>query len=190
MIIRKINISDTNSISELHKKVFDKTYFSVYYTINDLSKYFQSLIDLNAYSYVVEDAGRIVGYLIGGFKTQEAVDKFIRKNLIRIFYYILSNPKFIVISIEKTFKKIFSKKFKSKADLRLFLIGVDPLFKNRGMGALLMEKFEGDILADGYNIYGLYVRTNNLNAVNFYLKRNFKKEFKTFDLFSFIKKVN
>ncbi len=190
MLIRKIIKSDIDSISKLHKKIFDNSYFSVYYSISDLNDYFCSLIALNSYCYAVEADGKIVGYLIGGFKTQEAVDKFIRKKLKRILYYIFSNPKFIIISIRKVLKKIFSKNFKSKADLRLFLIGVDPLLNNRGVGALLIKKFEEDILADGYDLYGLYVRTNNLNAINFYLKRDFKKEFKTFDLFSFIKKIN
>lgn len=190
MTIRKINKSDLDSISKLHKNVFDKSYFSVYYSFSDLNEYFGSLISLNSYCYVAQEEDKIIGYLIGGLRTQDAVDKFIRKSLIRVFYYIFSNPKFIVISISKVLKKIFGKKFKSKANLRLFLIGVDSKFNNRGVGELLIKQFEKDIMTDGFRLYGLYVRTNNLNAINFYLKRDFKKEFKTFDLYSFIKEIN
>jgi len=102
----------------------------------------------------------------------------------------LTNPKFIKVGIIKILKKLFSKKNKSNENLRLFLIGVDPKKKNMGVGARLIKKFEEDINCDGHTSYGLYVRTNNLNAIDFYLNRGFTKEFKKFDLYSFTKKLS
>lgn len=100
--------------------MFDKSYFSVYYTLSDLSKYFNKLLEFNEYSYVCEDNNTIFGYLIGGFRTQEAVNIFLKENRIKILYYIFRNPKFIVIAINKLFKKTVSQKLKSKVGLRLF----------------------------------------------------------------------
>ena len=99
----------------------------------------------------------IFGYLIGGFRTQEAVNIFLKENRIKILYYIFRNPKFIVIAINKLFKKTVSQKLKSKVGLRLFLIGVDPSVSKKGVGAQLVKKFEEDILLGGYNEYGLYL---------------------------------
>jgi|APLow6443716910_1056828.scaffolds.fasta_scaffold203590_2 ribosomal protein S18 acetylase RimI-like enzyme len=190
MIVRKINKNDIESVSKLHVTVFDKSYFSVYYSIPDLNEYFSKLIDLNKYSYVAEVDNKITGYLIGGFKTQEAVDIFLRVKRKKILFYVLTNPKFIKVGIIKVLKKLFSKKNKSNENLRLFLIGVDPKKKNMGVGARLIKKFEEDIDCDGHTSYGLYVRTNNLNAIDFYLNRGFTKEFKKFDLYSFTKKLS
>lgn len=190
MIVRKIDSRDIESISKLHAVVFDKSYFSVYYSIPVLNEYFSKLIELNEYSYVAEIDNKIIGYLIGGFKTQEAVDIFMRIKRKKILFYIITNPKFIKVSINKVLKKVFSKKEKSRADLRLFLIGVDSTKKNMGVGTWLIKKFEEDITNDGHKSYGLYVRTNNLNAIDFYLNRGFIKEFKKFDLYSFIKNLN
>lgn len=190
MIVRKINNLDIESISKLHVEVFDKSYFSVYYSILDLNEYFSTLINLNEYSYVAEVDDKIIGYLIGGFKTQEAVDIFMKVKRKKIIFYVITNPKFIKASIIKVLKKIFSRKDKSKENLRLFLIGVDPKKKNIGVGARLIKKFEEDINKDGHTSYGLYVRTNNSNAIDFYINRGFIKEFKKFDLYSFTKKIN
>ena len=170
--------------------MFDKSYFSVYYTLSDLSKYFIKLLEFNEYNYVCEDNNMIIGYLIGGFRTQEAVNIFLKENRIKILYYIFRNPKFIMIAINKLFKKTVSKKLKSKVGLRLFLIGVDPSVSKKGVGAQLVKKFEEDIVLKGFNEYGLYVRTDNQKAISFYLNRGFVKEFKNFDLFSFTKLIN
>ena len=174
----------------MHVKVFDKSYFSVYYSIPDLVEYFSKLIELNEYSYLAQENNNIIGYLIGGFKTQEAVDIFMKVKRTRIIYYIITNPKFILVSVKKVLIKAFSKNQKSKALLRLFLIGVDPKKNNMGVGALLVKKFEEDIIKDGHKSYGLYVRTNNLNAIDFYKKRGFVKEFQNFDLYSLTKELN
>ena len=189
-MIRKINIDDLENLSNLHVKIFDKSYFSVYFSTPDLKKYFAKLIELNKYSYVFEYENRVVGYLIGGHKTQFAVDEFMRENRFKIIYYIAINPKFIFISLKKIIKKTLSNNLKSSADLRLFLIGVDPSEGKKGIGANLIKKFEEDIRADGYKLYGLYVRTNNVDAINFYNKIGFVNEFKNFDLFSFLKILN
>lgn len=189
MNVRKINNYDIESISKLHVEVFDKSYFSVYYSIPDLNEYFAKLVELNEYAYIAEAEDGIIGYLIGGFKTQEAVDIFMRMKRKKILFYVISNPKFIMVSIIKILKKAFSKKDKSKENLRLFLIGVDPKKKNTGVGARLIKKFEEDIISAGHTSYGLYVRTNNSNAIDFYVNRGFIKEFKKFDLYSFTKRI-
>lgn len=189
IVIRNINKEDLSSISLLHKKVFDKSYFSVYYSINDLNNYFKSLIKMNDYCFIAELNNKIAGYLIGGEKTQIAVDQFLLENRLRIVYYIFRYPKLMLIVLRKIFRKYFGDKKNSKTRLRLFLIGVDPQFTRQGVGNKLIERFEISLRKNGFNCYGLYVKKNNYNAIKFYDKNGFQKEFGTGDLFSYIKNI-
>ena len=160
MAVRYINIKDIKSISRLYKIAFDRSYLSVHYSIEILNKYFELLINHNKYCYVAETEEQIVGFLIGGFKTQEAVSEFLNKHRKMVFFYVLANPKFLFIRLNKILRSLFKKNPVSKEKLRLFIIAVHPDFINKGIGKQLILKFENDIKIDGYNSYGLFVRAN------------------------------
>jgi|WetSurMetagenome_2_1015567.scaffolds.fasta_scaffold334748_1 ribosomal protein S18 acetylase RimI-like enzyme len=189
MSIREIKLDDLETISILHKKIFDKSYFTVFFEVQDLKNYFQELILLNDYKYVYTTDDKIVGYLIGGKKSQEAVDLFFKKNKIKIFKYMALNPHFILIGFKKLFKKFFTRQKRSKLSTRLFLFGVDPENHQKGIGDLLLKKFESKLTEDCINSYGLYVRTNNFKAIRFYQNRGFIIEFKNFELFALSKQI-
>lgn len=189
MSIREIKITDLETISILHKKIFDESYFTVFFEVQDLKNYFQSLILLNEYKYVYLIDDKIVGYLIGGKRSQEAVDLFFKKNKITVLKYIIINPRFIVIGLKKMLKRFFIKQKKSKLSTRLFLLGVDPESHQKGIGDLLLKKFESKLLENCIDSYGLYVRTNNFKAIRFYQNRGFIIEFKNFELFALSKQI-
>jgi ribosomal protein S18 acetylase RimI-like enzyme len=190
MKIRKADKSDIEQISRMHQKVFDSSYFSVHYPIKLLCKYFESLLSSNEYNYVVFDENQqLLGFLIGGYQTQKAVDDFMSKNLAGVLFCILKNPRFIISGIGKLYRRVFTSKQESKARLRLFLIGVDPTSGKKGAGSLLLSEFEKNLVNDGVNLYGLYVRVNNNNAIIFYERRGFQIEFKRGDLKCYIKNI-
>jgi len=189
MQIRTLINNDIESISLLHKQVFDNSYFSVHFSINKLNKYFESLLSANKYCYVVAEDKKILGYVIGGYQTQKAVDNFMKSNIWYILSCMLINPKFILSAIVKIFSRIFTKKQQSKAKLRLFLIGVDQDTDRKGIGSVLLNKFEEELLDDGIHTYGLYVRSNNSHAMKFYEKKEFRREFARNDLICYIKSI-
>jgi len=190
MKIRKINKIDIPDISTLHKKIFDKSYFSVHYPVKLLNKYFESLVSMNEYNYIVEDDdNEPIGFLIGGYRTQSAVDDFMQKNSREVLFCMIKYPKFIIIGIGKLLRKFHSKKIKSKAQLRLFLIGVNPEANKKGAGSLLISSFEEALKKDSIDLYGLYVRTDNPNAIQFYERRGFVYEFKKHNLISYTKTI-
>ena len=190
MKIRKINKTDIPAISDLHKKIFDRSYFSVHYSFKLLNKYFENLLSMNDYNYIVEnDDKKPIGFLIGGYKTQRAVDDFMKKNLSKTLLCMIRYPKFIFIGIGKFFRKYFSKNVKTKAELRLFLIGVNPDAGGNGAGSLLISTFEEDLKKNNIHQYGLYVRSNNNNAIKFYEHRGFEYEFTKHDLVGYIKTI-
>lgn len=189
MQIRTLNKNDIESISLLHKQVFDSSYFSVYFNIGMLNKYFESLLSANKYCYIVAEDEKILGYVIGGYLTQKAVDNFMKRNMWYIFSCMLINPKFILSGFVKIFNRIFAKKQQSKAKLRLFLIGVDQDANRKGIGSILLNKFEEELLNDGIHTYGLYVRFNNSHAIKFYEKKGFQPEFVQHNLICYIKSI-
>lgn len=189
MSIREIKLKDLQTIAILHKKIFDKSYFTVFFEVQDLKNYFHELILLNDYNYVYTIDDKIAGYLIGGNRSQEAVDRFFIKNKINVIKYMLLNPRFILIGLKKLFKRLFTRQKKSKFSTRLFLFGVDPENHQKGIGDLLLKKFESKLIEDSINSYGLYVRTNNFKAIRFYQNRGFTIEFKNFELFALSKQI-
>lgn len=189
MDVRYINLKDIKSVSRLYKIAFDRSYLSVHYSIGLLIKYFELLINHNKYCYVAETGDQIVGFLIGGFKTQEAVKEFLDKNRKTVYLYVLFNPKFLFIRLNKILRSFFNKNPVSKEKLRLFIIAIHPHFTNKGIGKQLILRFENDIKIDGFNSYGLFVRVKNVNAIEFYNKRGFTCEFKNHNQYSYIKYI-
>ena len=190
MNIREINKNDIPGISVLHKKIFDKSYFSVHYPLKLLNKYFESLLSANKYNYIVEDDNNEpIGFVIGGYRTQSAVDDFMKKNSRGVLFCMIKYPKFIFIGIGKLIRKFYSKKIKSKAELRLFLIGVNPETNKKGAGSLLISAFEGALIKDNIDLYGLYVRRDNPNAIRFYERKGFVYEFGKHNLICYTKTI-
>jgi len=190
MQIRKATNEDVKNISMLHKKVFDSSYFSVHYPDKILDKYFSRLLNSNDYCYVVADGDQnIFGFLIGGYKTQKAVDDFMRENITAIVICMIKNPIFILKGINKFINRLFLKSSESKTKLRLFLIGVDPTTAKKGIGTLLLSEFETAILKDGINLFGLYVRNDNIDAIEFYKRKGFQLEYERSDLSCYIKNI-
>ncbi len=189
MQIRPLINNDIESISLLHKRVFDSSYFSIHFNISRLNKYFESLLSANKYCYVAVEDKKILGYVIGSYQTQKAVDNFMKSNIWYIFSCMLINPKFILSAIVKIFSRIFAKKQQSKAKLRLFLIGVDQNANRKGIGGILLNKFEDELLDNDIHTYGLYVRFNNSHAMKFYEKKGFQQEFVRNDLICYIKSI-
>ncbi len=190
MIIRKLTPGDLAELSSLHKNVFDRKLFSVNYPLKYLNIYFEYLLKMNEYCYAaLEENKHLIGYLIGGFKTQEAVDLFTKQYKHIVFFNMLKHPLLSVKGLLKFIKRIFHKNKKSRSDLQLFLIGVSPFITQKGAGSKLLEKFEHDIKNDGYSQFGLYVHTWNKEAITFYEKKGFEPEFKSNDLLYMVKAV-
>ena len=167
MQVRYVNIKDIESISRLYKIAFDRSYLSVHYSIELLNKYFELLIHQNKYCYVAE------------------FDKYRKK----LFFYALLSPRILLTRLSKLLRSLLKKSPVSKESLRLFIIAVHPDFMNKGLGKQLVLRFEDDIKNDGFNSYGLFVRADNLNALEFYNKRGFICEFKSYNQYSYIKYI-
>ncbi|MCL4452331.1 MAG: GNAT family N-acetyltransferase [Candidatus Thermoplasmatota archaeon] len=60
----------------------------------------------------------------------------------------------------------------SSADIES--IAIDPSMHRSGLGTLLYNRVESELLRKGYRVVILEVRENNMQAINFYKKHGFK----------------
>lgn len=174
MVVDKIDEKYIPEICKLHSLVFDKSHFTSYFSYNLLFKYFTCLIKFNQLSFVAINDNQVVGFIIAGHKTDQALKFFTKHNLFPIFFLLLIHPSFLVEKIYIIFRKmIYSNQEKSKANFRLHLIAVkkDCIIKN--IGRLLLDYFENELIKNEIKLYGLSVRTNNNHAIKFYEKNNF-----------------
>jgi len=187
-IIRNLQFSDISEVSKLHIRAFPIDHFTSHFPIKLLLRYFQSLNCDNRFNYVIynENESLLLGYLIAGDNVQAILSKFKRSNFFNVFLVLLKNPKFL---LEKNLlliqKFLFPKK--SKALFRVFVFVTNPDFQRKGIGKLLIKRLEQDLRKNGLNFYGLSVRINNFEAINFYKKNSFVKEFSLSKSVYFIK---
>jgi len=178
--IRKAEVSDSKDISKLHLEAYHFDHFTSHFPVPLLEEYFKTLIQNTDFSYVYYSKSEkvLMGYIIAGESTSRVVNRFSKSNSLKILFVLLKNPKFI---IEKTFdlyQKLLPQK-ESRAKLRVQVYVTNPNFQRMGVGISLMNKLEKELKQQGKNLYGLSVRKNNIEAINFYEKNHFEVEFKS-----------
>jgi len=174
MNVRKIEKKDVPAIALLHKKSFDKDHFTAFFSTELLKRYIKTLIDYNPYSYLVEEGGRILGYLIGGNQTEAALNNFSKNNYFKIILTLLLHPGFIVEKLRSIVLKIKKVKY-SDVEYKIYIIATLPEAQGKGIGRALINIFENELKNNKINEYGLSVREKNIIAISFYENNNFIK---------------
>jgi ribosomal protein S18 acetylase RimI-like enzyme len=190
-VIKKADISDIQNIINLHLSSFDRNHFSAVFSKKMLEKYFENLLELNEFNFVFynDEQKELLGYVIAGFNSQEAVNKFIKKNYFSVILTLLKNPKFLSEKVSEIVEKIFGKEIIKKAKCRLYLIAVNEHYKGKGIGKQLINHLENEIRKSGLNLYGLSVRKDNKKAIGFYNKNGYEVEFENSKSIYYIKNI-
>lgn len=188
MLIRSIEINDLEKIASLHLRSFDKYHFSSHFSKSLLESYFKSVLYFNHYSYLAEENGEILGYLIGGNQTEPGLRKFLKENFFNVIGRILVNPLFLAEKINAVFLRLKKKQF-SKAEYRIYIIAIAPEKQGTGIGKKLLMYFEEQLSKNNINLYGLSVRKWNRKAELFYIKNGFKLENKSNVSIYFMKEI-
>ena len=173
MIISNAKIEDAKTLALLHKQVFGEIHFTSSFSIGLLTKYFENLIVKMEYSIVIKENEDIVGYLFAGSNSGQIINDFLKANLLKVFFYLLRNPRFIMEKIYELLKRFTPKKKQISNEVSLYLIAVDTRLGKRGLGQELTNHFEELVKSNNENSYTLSVRKNNQQAIDFYLKNNF-----------------
>jgi ribosomal protein S18 acetylase RimI-like enzyme len=190
-VIKKADKSDIQNIIDLHLSSFNKNHFSAVFSKEMLKRYFENLLELNDFTLVFydDDHNELLGYVIAGFNSQEAVNKFIKKNYFAVIFTLIKNPRFLSEKVSEVSEKIFGTKYQKKAKCRLYLIAVNQKYKGKGIGKQLINYLENEIRKKGLNLYGLSVRKDNKEAIGFYNQNGYKVEFENSKSIYYIKEI-
>jgi ribosomal protein S18 acetylase RimI-like enzyme len=191
-LIRAISEADLAGISEIHKSAFDETHFTSHLPKNLLIKFYKKLFEMNPYSflYEAEEPKKLGGFIIAGYKTQAAIDAFVKENSFEIFKIFLRKPKLLKPKIESLITRIIKKKtFSSGSSLRLLSIAVAPEFQNQKIGKQLIGFLEGELVKNNIRQYGLSVKKDNIKAINFYNRNGYEIENTIDDGIYYLKKI-
>tara|TARA_B100000212_G_C27363099_1_gene529123 strand:- start:1437 stop:2000 length:564 start_codon:yes stop_codon:yes gene_type:complete len=170
--IKKLKKEDINLCVKLHKQSYPNYLFTSRFSDKLLAKFYSKLIDYCEYNYAICWNETYVGLIIAGKSSANARNSFIKENLISLMVVLLKNPKFF---IKKTFS-IFSKSYASIYKLRLLNILVSPKYQSKPITLNAIRLFENKLENNNEEIYGLSVRSNNLKAINFYIKNGSRIE--------------
>jgi len=173
MVISNAKIEEAKSLAVIHKQVFGKIHFTTSFSICLLTKYFENLIEKMKYGIVIKDNNDIVGYLFAASNSGQIINNFLNANFLKVFFYLLLNPRFILEKIRELFSKFSSKNKNTRNEISLYLIAVDTRLGGRGIGKELIYYFEDLVKSNNEKSYTLSVRKNNQQAIDFYMKNNF-----------------
>jgi GNAT superfamily N-acetyltransferase len=185
------NLNNTNSdkyIKELvniHLNSFTKDHFTSSFNNIMLGRYYSYLIKYSDLSFIIINKNLVCGFLISGCTVDKGVNKFIRNNFLYVFTKFVFNYKYVLERI-----KSFSLKktnYSEQACFRLYAIATTPV--GEGYGRSLLKHLELELISIGIIIYGLSVRRENINALDFYLHNGFFKVFEDNSKINLVKKL-
>jgi ribosomal protein S18 acetylase RimI-like enzyme len=179
--VREAILEDIDDIVHVHLKSFP-SFFLTSLGEKFLAEYYNIYIQYNHIAFVVEDNGKIEGFVVGTNSSEEFYRDFksnIQPFLIPIITNIF-NPKLV----SKIFNRIYSILFKKRVNdvlkkyndiNELTSIGVLPSDQKKGLGSILLGAYESYCLNE--KIKGIYLTTdaaNNDSVLNFYKKSGFE----------------
>ena len=174
---------------DCHLKVFPKSFYNkfgriflkhtfIWYQNNEL---YRRLI-------TYEENNMVVGFLT--MRKSEDSESFLRYIYPFFITAIIRNPlvffnKDILLKIRDQFKR---KDHLPEKSIELISLGIDPLFRGKGIGAKLLSEFEKITKNLGCDKIVLLVKKENSNAISFYKKNGWvKRIIDNSDYFQFIK---
>ena len=188
MIFRNAVFSDLKDICNLHKVCFPNN-FSTHLTRGKklLMRYYEEYLKTEPELFFVAISNdQLVGFCMG-YKRENNMheDTFLKRNklsiALNVFWGLVRFDKVVFKRVFKRNKKcvfsIVNKYFndevkKDKGDL--LSICVLPEYRNKGIASNLLYRFEGALVSIGRSYNQLCVETNNLSAIKFYKKNNYK----------------
>ena len=126
------------------------------------------------YTYVLEDdSNEILGFIVIGFDIPEKIKQFKQENYSSIVMTAFLNP---IPAIQKVISSFYFKLFdksSSYKDSSFLLLSIATLPNTKGKGKELMQFIDDFMKEKSTSSIGLYVRVQNLGAINFYLNHQY-----------------
>jgi ribosomal protein S18 acetylase RimI-like enzyme len=179
---------DENDIEEVvtvHLRAF-KGYLNASIGKNYVRKFLKWFIKSSiGVSLILENDGKVVGYVVGA---QLGYNKELNKSLFKTgIISIATHPGVLfhthfLRNVRNRLKSLLNRSTKSEgkyieplgSGISLVGIAIDPLCSQKGGGGLLINAFEKQAIAKGYNYMKLSVYEMNVAALNLYKKNGWQ----------------
>lgn len=174
MIVREANTNDAKRVAEIHQKELHLGFISTF-NISAITLLYRFIIE-NEIVHVVEEDGKVIGFVAGTVKTSGLFKEFIIKHGIAFILKMLPrffNPSFIARILETLTSPNKSGEKDSSELPELLTIAVDSNLQAKGAGKLLLDALEGSYKALNVKEYKV-VAGGVLESANlFYTKYGF-----------------
>lgn len=178
LIVRPAANDDLPEIATIHLQAYSRYHFTSRLPSGVLVTYYRQFLGDGAEMLVASRANgdgsaRIIGFAVFGRDIGSKIARFKRENRLAIFQTAIRNPLFAArLALKRLWHKIGGDTPMSSADFLLLSIAVSP--PNKGVGGVLLNSFIERARLSGVNRVGLYVKQDNLHAINAYIKLGFK----------------
>ncbi|RBP41712.1 ribosomal protein S18 acetylase RimI-like enzyme [Eoetvoesiella caeni] len=165
---------DLPQMANLHKKLYSSSHFTSFFSQELLIKY---------YGYFFEDTDRVIkavahnsnmcGFVVVGSSMAEKINVFKKENRADILKTALCYPKAAAGKvIASLFFKLFDK-HEPFSECPFLILSIVSDRSSPTIGPKLLTESKKMAKLQQQERIGLYVRINNIRAVNFYLKNGF-----------------
>jgi GNAT superfamily N-acetyltransferase len=172
----KINLrlaiyKDINEVSKLHYQYIPSGFLSSL-GISFLNLLYKSMIDSKyAFCIVVEEEGKIIGFVSGTVSVGGFYKEFLKKNFLMASIILL--PKFLNLKIARRIFETFFYPVKKEQNLpnaELLSIVVEKNYQGKGISQKLFERLVEEFSKKGINQFKVVVGSNLIPACKFYEK--------------------
>ena len=178
MNTRLVTSEDINSIVEIHLEAFPNFFLTSLGRSFLRTYYSSSLRSKNCIAVcLIDDKNEITGFAFGTKQSKGFHKNIIKENLIK---FILEISK-IILTKPKAFIRLYKNLEKPKTVnddngdyAELLSIGISSKYKGKGLGKLIIDHFENEVLNKGCKKLSLTTDFyNNDDVINFYKSKNY-----------------
>lgn len=171
--ILKASKNELDQIAHVHKNSYGKNHFTSLLSLKSLADYYGLFICADSKILIFKEEKKISGFIVFGRNIPEKINHFKKNNKLAIFFSALRNP---LSSIKIFLKKVinYKKDNFNFSESNFILLSIASSSPGKKIGFLLMKAMIEEASYNKESKIGLYVNTNNLNALNLYLGFDFK----------------
>lgn len=173
--IVKATEADLKNIAKVHKEVYSKAHFTSLFSLELLEVFYKYFLN-NGSSILLalDNKKNIQGFIVSGVDIPHKISHFKSKKKLDIYKTAILHP---ITAIKKAFSTVNTKLFSqysSYDESKYLILSIAVTRQRKGIGSLLLNEALLMSKQQKYKKLGLYVRVENIGALNLYLKNNYK----------------
>lgn len=177
--ISTVSVEDLEEIASVHKAAYSESHFTSRFSTELLKDYYGHFLDKDCLFFKLsrfdESGGRdkCAGFIVLGENLAPKIRQFKKAKVAALFATALANP---VPALRKVLQRLCLMLFDSPVPFQespMVILSIASGQSGKGIGKQLIDKAKVAVRERGYKNLGLYVRVENINAINFYIKCGF-----------------